>query len=238
MPGKSYGQRSLVDYSPLDHKESDTTECLHFHFSLSCIGSHQALASPLCVWAGPLTRAVWAAWAAAVCVVLAASVNPRHVEGYPSPWGWFTSLNFPLNLQVITGPLLPNFKLSELPALPVHLFMRSPFKLTPLQIETTLAVTKRRSVFPTCPGGVIKQQNCGGWEQLQARTRIQSFSCLELFPSPARTRIQSFSRTNVSQFVCLQPISRGLKWLFLTVLTKLYSCFLEKAFIKLFLFSC
>lgn len=183
--------------------------------------SHQALASPLCVWAGPLTRAVWAVWAAAVCVVLAASVNPRHVEGYPSPWGWFTSLNFPLNLQVITGPLLPNFKLSELPALPVHLFMRSPFKLTPLQIETTLAVTKRRSVFPTCPGGVIKQQNCGGWEQLQARTRIQSFS-----------------RTNVSQFVCLQPISRGLKWLFLTVLTKLYSCFLEKAFIKLFLFSC
>ena len=28
-----------------------------------------------------------------------------------------------------------------------------------------------------------------------------------------------------SLFVCFQPISRGLKWLFLTVLTKLYSCF-------------
>ena len=26
LPGKSHGQRSLVDYSPWDHKESDTTE--------------------------------------------------------------------------------------------------------------------------------------------------------------------------------------------------------------------
>ena len=25
-------------YSPWDHEESDTTEQLHFHFSLSCIG--------------------------------------------------------------------------------------------------------------------------------------------------------------------------------------------------------
>ena len=32
MPGKSQGQRSLVGYSPWDHKESDTTERLHFHF--------------------------------------------------------------------------------------------------------------------------------------------------------------------------------------------------------------
>ena len=37
LPGKSYGRRSLVDCSPWGHKESDTTERLHFHFSLSCI---------------------------------------------------------------------------------------------------------------------------------------------------------------------------------------------------------
>ena len=30
--------RSLVGYSPQGRKESDTTERLHFHFSLSCIG--------------------------------------------------------------------------------------------------------------------------------------------------------------------------------------------------------
>ena len=38
LPGKSHGQRSLVGCSPWGHKESDMTERLHFHFSLSCIG--------------------------------------------------------------------------------------------------------------------------------------------------------------------------------------------------------
>ena len=38
LPGKSHGRRSLVGYSPSGCKESDTTEWLHFHFSLSCIG--------------------------------------------------------------------------------------------------------------------------------------------------------------------------------------------------------
>ena len=38
LPGKSHGWRSLVGCSPWGHKESDRTERLHFHFSLSCIG--------------------------------------------------------------------------------------------------------------------------------------------------------------------------------------------------------
>ena len=37
LPGKSHGQRSLVGCSPWGHEESDMTEQLHFHFSLSCI---------------------------------------------------------------------------------------------------------------------------------------------------------------------------------------------------------
>ena len=36
--GKSDGQRSLVGCSPWGREESDTTERLHFHFSLSCVG--------------------------------------------------------------------------------------------------------------------------------------------------------------------------------------------------------
>ena len=32
LPGKSHGQRSLVDYSPWDHKQLDTTEWLHYSF--------------------------------------------------------------------------------------------------------------------------------------------------------------------------------------------------------------
>ena len=38
LPGKSHGWRSLVGCSPWGCQESDTTERLHFHFSLSCIG--------------------------------------------------------------------------------------------------------------------------------------------------------------------------------------------------------
>ena len=38
LPGESHGRRSLVGCSPGGHEELDTTERLHFHFSLSCIG--------------------------------------------------------------------------------------------------------------------------------------------------------------------------------------------------------
>ena len=38
LPGKFYGQRSLVGCSPCGRWESNTTERPHFHFSLSCIG--------------------------------------------------------------------------------------------------------------------------------------------------------------------------------------------------------
>ena len=37
LHGESHGQRSLVGCSPWGCWESDTTERLHFHFSLSCI---------------------------------------------------------------------------------------------------------------------------------------------------------------------------------------------------------
>ena len=35
---KIHGWRSLMGCSPWGREESDTTERLHFHFSLSCIG--------------------------------------------------------------------------------------------------------------------------------------------------------------------------------------------------------
>ena len=46
LPGKSHGQRSLVvGCSPWGREESDTTEQLHFDFSLSCTGEENG--SPL-----------------------------------------------------------------------------------------------------------------------------------------------------------------------------------------------
>ena len=38
LPGKSHGRRSLVGYSPWGREDSDSTERLHFHFSLSFTG--------------------------------------------------------------------------------------------------------------------------------------------------------------------------------------------------------
>ena len=38
LPGKSHGWRSLVGCRLWDRTESDMTEQLHFHFSLSCTG--------------------------------------------------------------------------------------------------------------------------------------------------------------------------------------------------------
>ena len=38
LPGKSHGWRSLVGCGPWGREESDMTELLHFHFSLSCMG--------------------------------------------------------------------------------------------------------------------------------------------------------------------------------------------------------
>ena len=61
LPGKSHRWRSLVGCSPWDRQESDTTERLYFHFSLSCIGEGNG--NPLqCPWLeNPRDRGAW--WA-------------------------------------------------------------------------------------------------------------------------------------------------------------------------------
>ena len=62
LPGKSHGRRSLVGCSPWGREELDTTERLHFHFSLSCIG--QGNGDPLQCFCleNPRDREAW--WAA------------------------------------------------------------------------------------------------------------------------------------------------------------------------------
>ena len=41
LPGKSHGRRSLIGYSPWGRKESDMTERLHFHFTLSVVNQRE-----------------------------------------------------------------------------------------------------------------------------------------------------------------------------------------------------
>ena len=66
LPGKSHGQRSLVGCSPWGREELDTTEQLHFHFSLSCIGEGNGNPLQCSCLESPRDGGAW--WAA-VCGV-------------------------------------------------------------------------------------------------------------------------------------------------------------------------
>ena len=80
LPGKSHGRRSLVGCSPWGRQESDTTERLHFHLSLLCIGEGNGnplqcscLENPRDGVAQSWTRLKW----------LSSSSNPSMVIGFP-----------------------------------------------------------------------------------------------------------------------------------------------------------
>ena len=62
LPGKTHGWRSLVGCSLWDRWESDTTERLHFHFSLSCIGEGNGNPLQCSCLENPRDRGAW--WAA------------------------------------------------------------------------------------------------------------------------------------------------------------------------------
>ena len=63
LPGKSHGWRSLVGCSLWGCKDSDSTERLHFHFSLSCIGEGNGNPLQYSCLENPRD---WGAWWAAV----------------------------------------------------------------------------------------------------------------------------------------------------------------------------
>ena len=77
LPGKSHGQRSLVGCSPWGREESDTTERLLFHFSLSCIGEGNGNPLQCACLENPRDRAAW--WAA-IC-------------GVAQSWTWLKQLS-------------------------------------------------------------------------------------------------------------------------------------------------
>ena len=66
LPGKSHGRRSLVSFSPWGQYESDMTEWLHFHFSLSCIGGGNGNPLQYSCLENPRDRGAW--WAAVYVV--------------------------------------------------------------------------------------------------------------------------------------------------------------------------
>ena len=61
LPGISHGQRSLIGCGPWGHEESDRTERLPFHFSLSCIGEGNDNPLQCSCLENPRDRGAWCA---------------------------------------------------------------------------------------------------------------------------------------------------------------------------------
>ena len=59
LPGESRGQRSLVGCSPWGRYKLDTTEQLHFHFSLLCIGGGNGNPLQCSCLENPRDRGAW-----------------------------------------------------------------------------------------------------------------------------------------------------------------------------------
>ena len=81
LPGKSHGQRSLVGCSPWGREESDTTEQLHFHFSLSCVGEGNGNPLQCSCLENPRDGGAW--WAA-VCGVAESQTRLKRLSSSSS----------------------------------------------------------------------------------------------------------------------------------------------------------
>ena len=77
LPGKSHGRRSLVGCRPWCLEESDTTERLHFHFTLSCSGEGNGNPLQCSCLENPRDGGAW--WAA--------------VYGVAQSWTWLKRLS-------------------------------------------------------------------------------------------------------------------------------------------------
>ena len=85
LPGKSHGRRSLVGCSPWGRWGLDTTEQLHFHFSLSCIGEGNGNPLQCSCLENPRDGGAW--WAA--------------VYGVTQSWTWLKWLSIASTVYII-----------------------------------------------------------------------------------------------------------------------------------------
>ena len=86
LPGKSHGRRSLVGCSPWGRQESDMTERLDFHFSLSCIVERNG--NPLQCSCLENSRDGRAWWAAVSGVAQSRTRLKRLSSSSSSSWGF------------------------------------------------------------------------------------------------------------------------------------------------------
>ena len=91
LPGKSHGQRSLVGCSPWGRWGSDTTERLHFHFSLSCTGEGNGNPLQCSCLENPRNGGAW--WAAVYGVTRSQTRLKRLSSSSISMWS-ISLINF------------------------------------------------------------------------------------------------------------------------------------------------
>ena len=85
LPGKSHGRKSLVGCSPRGRSESGTTERLHFHISLSCIGGGHGNPLQCSCLENPRDGGAW--WAA-VCGVTQSRTRLKRLSSSSSSSMW------------------------------------------------------------------------------------------------------------------------------------------------------
>ena len=110
LPGKSHGRRGLVGCSPWGRWESDTTEWLHFHFSLSCTGEGNGSPLRCSCLENPKDGGAW--WAA-VYGVAQSRTRLKQLSSSSSS-GWVTSDSFSIPWTIARqAPLSTGFPKQE-----------------------------------------------------------------------------------------------------------------------------
>ena len=162
LPGKSHGWRSLVGCSPWGREESETTERLHFHFSLSRIGEGNGTPLQCSCLENPRDGRAW--WAAVSGVALSRTRLKRLSSSsrwdgafgllcWLLVWQWFLLLlpllDFLLSsqLQCLTTFTVPWWLLSYMCSLgPICLSTAF------VQIYSTRLQSHSRQLFCSCLG--------------------------------------------------------------------------------------
>ena len=123
LPGKSHGWRSLVGCSPRGRWDSDTTERLHFHLSLSCIGEGNGNPLQYSCLENPRDSGAW--WAAVYGVAQSQTLLMR-LSSSNSSSNFFSNshkfMHLPSFLLSFPPPLwkktpIPHFSLGPPPVL-------------------------------------------------------------------------------------------------------------------------
>ena len=180
LPWKSHGWRSLVGYSPWGGTESDTTEQLPFHFSLSCTGQGKGDPLQCSFLETPRDGGAW--WAP--------------VYGVTQSWTWLKQLSSSIGGCIgFLGP--PQQKHNALGSLKQQKFVSSQFQRPEVQDQGARGLVSSEG---------HKRRNCP--RALSLTCRWLPFSP-HVHPS-VRTLLRSFSSYENTSHMGLGPHANGL----------------------------